>query len=105
MAKFVLAYHGGGGMAETEEEQAKVMEDWGGWFASLGESVIDGGNPISHACTISADGSVADGGGANPLSGYSIIDAADLDDAVAKAKSCPVLGAGGSVEVAAAIDM
>lgn len=105
MAKFVLAYHGGGGMPESDEEQAQLMEAWGGWFATLGESVVDGGNPISHAKTIASNGDVSDGGGANALTGYSIIDAADLDDAVSKASGCPVLASGGSVEVAAAIDM
>ena len=31
MAKYLLNYHGGG-MAEGEEAQAKVMEAWGAWF-------------------------------------------------------------------------
>jgi hypothetical protein len=31
--------------------------------------------------------------------GYTIVDAAGLDAAVAKAKGCPILAAGGSVEV------
>ena len=44
-------------------------------------------------------------GGANPASGYSLIEAADLDDALAKAKGCPILESGGSIEVAVAIDM
>ena len=105
MAKFVLAYHGGGGMPETEEEQAQLMQEWQGWFASLGDAVIDGGNPFSHASTISPDGTVIAGGPENALTGYSVIAAADMDDAVAKAKGCPVLNSGGTVEVAAAIDM
>ena len=56
------------------------------------------------AKTVSA-GSVADGGGANPLTGYSLITAADLDAAVEAAKGCPILESGGSVEVAETIDM
>ena len=104
MAKYVLVYHGGGGM-ETEEEQAAVYEAWGAWFGSLGDSVVDGGNPIGQAKTIASDGSVSDGGGSNPATGYSLINAADLDEAVTKAKGCPVLASGGSVEVAEAIDM
>ena len=51
------------------------------------------------------DGSVVDNGGSNPVSGYGLFEAADDNDAVAKAKGCPVLDAGGSVELAEAFDM
>ena len=50
-------------------------------------------------------GKVTDGGGTNPLSGYSIITASDIDAALTLAKGCPVLDSGGSVEVAETIDM
>ena len=43
--------------------------------------------------------------GANPLTGYSIISAANLDEAITLAQGCPVLEGGGSVEVAEAVDM
>lgn len=105
MPKYVLGYHGGGAMAESQEEIDKVMAEWGAWFGSLGEAVVDGGNPFGPAKTIGADGKITVGGGANPLTGYSVINAADLEDAVAKAQGCPVLAGGGSVEVAEAIDM
>jgi hypothetical protein len=97
MAKYVLAYRGGG-MAESEAAQQQVMEQWMGWFGQLGAAVVDGGAPFGPAKTIASSGAVGDGGDAG-LSGYSIIDASDLDDAVAKAKGCPVLSSGGSVEV------
>jgi hypothetical protein len=42
---------------------------------------------------------VTDGGGANPVTGYSIIEANDLDDAVRLSKGCPILISGGSIEV------
>jgi len=104
MPKYVLAYHGGG-MAATEAEQAATMDKWIAWFGTLGAAVVDGGNPISAAKTLKSDGSVSDGGGANPVTGYSLVTATDLDSAVALAKGCPILEAGGSVEVAEAIDM
>jgi len=44
-------------------------------------------------------------GGANSASGYSIIHAADIDDAAEKAKGCPIHNNGGSVEVAEIIEM
>jgi hypothetical protein len=103
MPKFLLAYHGGS-MPETEAAQAELMQAWGAWFGSLGSAVIDGGNPVGQSHTISAD-SVVENGGANPVSGYSLIEAADYGDAIAKAKGSPHIASGGSVEVAQAIDM
>jgi len=52
-----------------------------------------------------ADGSVANDGGANPVSGYSLIEAANLGEAHGKARGCPLLANGGSIEIAEAIDM
>jgi hypothetical protein len=104
MAKFVLAYHGGG-MPETEAEQAEVMAAWGTWFGGLGESVLDRGSPIVVAKTVASDGSTRDGGGANPLSGYSLVEADSLEAAVEIAKGCPVLATGGSIEVCQTVEM
>lgn len=105
MAKFVFGYHGGSGMPESPEEQEKLMAAWGAWFGALGEAIVDGGNPFEPASTVAADGAVSAGGGTNPLTGYSIVEAADLDEAVTMAKGCPVLDNGGNVEVCTAIDM
>jgi hypothetical protein len=104
MPKYVFAYHGGS-VPETAAAQAEAMAAWGTWFETLGDVVIDGGNPTSQSKTVAANGSVSNGGGANPLSGYSLISAASIDDAVKHAKGCPILKVGGSVEVAEAIDM
>ena len=104
MAKYLFTYHGGEN-PETEEEVAKILDDWGAWFGSMGAAVIDGGNPVGPSNTINPDGSVTDNGGPNPVTGYSIVEASDLDDAIAKARGCPLLAAGGKVELAEAIDM
>ena len=103
MPKFLFVYHGGK-KPETEEEGAAVMAKWGAWLQSLGADVVDGGNPVGPSKTVSAQG-VANDGGANPASGYGLIKAKDIDEAVAKAKRCPILESGGSVEVAEAIEM
>jgi hypothetical protein len=96
MANYVLLFHGGS-MPETPEEGAKVMAAWTDWFGTLGEALVDGGNPASKSKTISVDGAVSDD--ATFPSGYSIIKADNLDEAVALARGCPVLHGGASVQV------
>lgn len=105
MTKYLLAYHGGAGMPESEAEQAQIMEAWGKWFADMGSAVVDGGNPIAQARVVAPGGAVSDGGGAGALSGYSLIEAEDIDQAAKLAAGCPILEAGGSVQVAETIDM
>jgi hypothetical protein len=87
-------------MPATDAERAAVMEAWGKWYGVLGAAVVDGGNPVGQTRTIAASGATTDGGGANPVTGYSLIKADNLDAAVAMAKGCPVLAGGGSIEVA-----
>ena len=97
MAKYLFVYHGGS-MPETEEAQQQEMAKWGAWFQDLGASVVDGGNPVGPSQTVSSGG--VNGGGENLASGYSLINADSMDDALAKAKGCPIIANGGSVEVA-----
>ena len=99
MATFVLLYTGGG-MPETEAEQAAVLQAWGAWFGRLGSALVDGGNPTSgQAKTIASDGTVSDGPVGTMSSGYSIIKADSLDPAVEAARRCPVLQSGGQITV------
>jgi len=99
MPKYVFAYHGGG-MPESEEEGARHMAAWGEWMGSIGEAFVDMGAPCSIAKTVTRQG-VSDGGGANPLSGYGLVEAADIEAAVEMAKGCPIVTlSDGSVEVA-----
>jgi hypothetical protein len=98
MTKFILGYHGGG-MPQTKEEQDRVMAAWGQWFQDMGPALVDGGNPVGASKTLNGNGSVSEGGGVNPLTGYSIIEADNLDAAVKLAKGCPILKSGGSIQV------
>ena len=96
MANYLLVFHGGG-MPETPEEGAKVMQAWTAWFSELGEAVVDPGNPASATKTIAPNGSVSDD--PSGPSGYSILKADSLDAAVALAKGCPVLQGSASIQV------
>jgi hypothetical protein len=99
MSTYMLVYHGGSA-PETDAQREAETAAWTAWFTDMGAATVDRGNPTAQSKTISTDGSVADGGGANPATGYSILSAGSLDDAVELAKGCPHLRGGGSVEVA-----
>jgi len=99
MANYLLLYSGGS-MPETEAEQAEVMQAWGAWFGRLGRALVDGGNPTSgQAKTLASDGTVSDGPVGTMSSGYSIIKADSLDEAVELARGCPVLLGGAKISV------
>ena len=104
MAKYLYVYHGGT-HPKTDDEMKQVMDAWGAWMGSLGAALLDGGNPVGASSTVNSDGSLADGGGSNPASGYSLVEAADINDAHQKAKGCPHLAGGGTIEIAEAMDM
>jgi len=104
MPQFIFAYHGGGA-PESPEEGQKVMAAWMAWYGDMGDAVVQPGNPAGMSKTVSGSG-VTDDGGANPVSGYTVVNATDIDAACAMAKGCPMVADGsGSVEVAELIEM
>jgi len=102
MSEYIFAYHGGK-MPESPEEGAKLMEKWNAWIGGLDGAMVNPGAPLGMSKTVSAD-NVSDGGGSNPLSGYSIVKADSLDIAVELAKGCPHLEHG-TIEVAETVQM
>ena len=105
MAKFLLLYSGGG-MPESEAEQAKVMQDWADWYAGLGSAVADPGNPIGPVSKkIASNGDVSDGSTDPLVTGYTILSADSLDEAVKMAQKCPVLDGGSEIAVFESFDV
>ncbi len=102
MSRFVFVYSGGS-MAQTPEEQQAVMQAWTDWFGTLGDAVAEIGNPFGASASVSGDGVARPG--TLGATGYSVVTAASLDDATALAKECPIIGAGGAVDVCEAIEM
>jgi hypothetical protein len=96
MAKYMLAYKGGG-MAESDAERDAAMKAWGEWFGQLGAALVDPGNPFGASSSVGTNGATGD------LTGYSLLNAGDLAAATKLAEGCPVLANGGSVEVYEAI--
>ena len=73
MAKYLFAYHGGPRSLSPEEGRAH-MDKWMAWMSGLGDAVVDRGLPVGKSMTVGANG-VTEGGGPNPLSGFTIVGA------------------------------
>jgi len=97
MANYLLAYTGGPGMASTEAEREAAMAKWGQWFQGLGSAVVNPGNPLGASTSVGGSG--ANGAATSGLSGFSIVAADSLDAASELVKGCPVIEAGGNVDV------
>jgi hypothetical protein len=67
------------------------------WFAKLGKAVVDAGAPTKPGKMVAKSGAKAIG--ADPVTGYSIIKADNLDAAVQMAKGYPGIPEGGQVAV------
>src|SRR5262245_1258804 len=102
MGKFVYIYTGGN-LDRSPEDQEKVMQEWGAWFGTLGDAVVDMGNPFGGSATVKSGGSAE--GATSGATGYTVVTAGSLDDANAKAAGCPILKSGGTVEVYEALEM
>lgn len=104
MPNYVLTFHGEmGGMPDDPEAVEAVMQEWGAWYGSMGDALVDGGAPFGETTAIAPDGSHA----SNPasLTGYTVIKADDMAGAEAIAKGCPVLKNGHTVQISQSIDM
>jgi len=103
MPNYLLAYHGGK-MPETPEEGAEHMAKWEAWANGLGGALINRGTPLGTSKTVNSDG-VTDGGGSDPLIGYSILSAESIDAAVNMVEDSPHVNYGGAMVVAEMIEM
>jgi len=102
MPQFIFAYHGGT-MPENPEEGAKLMARWQAWMQGLGKAMVNPGHPVGKSSTVSSTG-VTNDGGSNPLSGFSLVEADTIQDAIEMAKGCPHIEHG-TIEVAETVEM
>ena len=83
MKKFLFIYNA------SPEQGSDSMDDWMAWFKTVGEHLVDVGNPIQGGTLVKA-GSVSDlTSFADLVGGYSLINANNMAAAVQLAKSCP----------------
>ncbi|GLQ55076.1 hypothetical protein [Devosia nitrariae] len=104
MPKYLLAYHGG----DFPPEEAQGLDAaWKTWMDGLGDKAIDRGGPLEASRTVGAGGRVLQDGGSNPVTGYSVIEADDIEAAIVIAKDCPQIRpphVDGTIEVAELMD-
>ena len=103
MPQFIITYIGGDHPSSPEEGQ-KHFAKYQQWLATLGSAAVSPMNPISHTHTIHADGSVTQGS-AISMSGFTIVEAASIEEAISMAKDCPFLDINGSLEVSELVKM
>ena len=72
---------------------------WTAWFQGMGSQLRDMGKPVFNRAT------VGDSVHGAPLGGYSLVTAQNLDEALTLVKGCPILAAGGGVEVGELADL
>jgi hypothetical protein len=103
MKQFVLVYLGGN-QPNDPEEARNHFDRYMGWLASLGDAVVVPTIPLKDTTTVSSDGTVQEGG-SSAMSGFSIIRAKSMEEALSKAQACPFLEIGGSLEVCELMEM
>lgn len=93
MAKFMMVYVGAAtDMADMPEEKAQeVMAAWNKWMEEAGSALVDVGTPLGNGVSVVDDGS---DGTPLALTGYSIVEAADMAGAKALAENHPFLSEG-----------
>lgn len=96
MKKFVFIYHG------HWKVTPEVMEAWGSWFESVGDNMVDSGSPLGPGTEVTPAGARDVLSDLSPATGYSIVNADSLDDAVGLLDGCPIID---SVRVYEAMSM
>ncbi|SMF15227.1 hypothetical protein SAMN02745866_00989 [Alteromonadaceae bacterium Bs31] len=103
MAQFIITYFGGN-KPITPEESKQHFAEYQAWLAELGDAVVSPANPFKDTHTIHSDGTVA-AGSSTIMSGYTLLEAETIEDALDMAKQCPFLDINGTLEVSELVKM
>lgn len=103
MSKYLMIFHFTGERPADAAGQAAMGQAWGGWYGSIGPSLVDPGGQCGQASTVELSGA-SDSSGA--VTGFAIVEAVDLDAAVAIAQTNPIVADNaGTIDVAQVIEM
>jgi hypothetical protein len=84
--KFVMLYYG------YEEPTPEVMGAWQAWFASVGDRFVDSGNPLGNCVEVTKTATRELSPEQGAATGYSILSAETLEEAVRLLEGCPIVG-------------
>ncbi len=90
MTTFIFSYRMHTGYTPGRPD---ALAAWGSFFEGIGDDLLDTGNPVFTSSTLGNCGTDT------TLGGYSLVQAENLEDAVALAQACPAMAEGGGVEV------
>lgn len=85
MKKFVIFHYG------FEMPTPEVMGAWSKWFESIGERIVDPGSSLGNGREITASGTKELPMGLDSLTGYTVINAENIEEAEKIAKGCPMI--------------
>jgi hypothetical protein len=93
MPQFMMMYKGKAtDLSEmSESDAAEVMAKWGAWIEQVGPALTDLGTAYGPGASVVDDGTT---GSATALTGYSIVEAADMAEATRLADGHPYLSEG-----------
>jgi len=74
-----------------ETPTQEIMDSWMKWFGEIQEHIVDIGNPFSPGKEITASGVKELPHDKEAITGYTIINAESMDEAVQIAKTCPII--------------
>lgn len=95
MKKFVILHQGY--VTPTEE----IKHAWMGWFAAIGDSIVDSGNPFSAGRELTENGWSDLPLGLDSYTGYTIVEAEDMDAAAQLLADYPMITGARLYEAAA----
>ncbi len=85
MKKFMFLTYG------FEKPTPEIMQAWGKWFESMADSIAEKGGHFSAAREITHAGTKDLPLGMDSITGYTVINAENLDDAEKIAQGCPII--------------
>ncbi|MFZ6031714.1 MULTISPECIES: YciI family protein [Melioribacter] len=103
MSRFILLYIGDGKSGDPEKDSDnynKYME----WLGKLNKILVSPANPLKDNTIVKSD-RIIENVSVTGLSGYTIIEAANIKEAAEISKGCPFLDSGGVIEIAELIQM
>jgi hypothetical protein len=102
MPKYLVIYHAPGeAMAEmanaTPEQKAEGMKPWMAWAEKTGKQLIDFGSPLMGGQRLCPDGTASNS--TKEVTGYSFLEAANMDEAKSLLKGHPHLAWNGGCDI------